>query len=80
MAKPSLMDGLAEPTTSESEDSGLDSGAAFEELRTRFLNGDPEQAKDAFQGLISLCDDDSSEGPAPKGGKPALMIHIGGGK
>jgi hypothetical protein len=75
MAKPSLMDGLAEPTSKDSEDSGLDSGAAFEELRTRFINGDPEQAKDAFQGLMSLCDDDS--GPAPTG-KPALMIHFGG--
>jgi len=76
MAKPSLMDGLTAASAPEEEESGLDSGAAFEELRKRFINGDPEQAKDAFRGLMSLCDDDS-EGAAPKG-KPALMIHFGG--
>jgi hypothetical protein len=74
MGKPSLMDGFSEAAETETE-SGADSGAAFEELRKRFLNGDPEQAKDAFAGLVALCDEDSPAAPANH--KPALHISFG---
>ena len=79
MAKPSLLDGLnATEETAEGEDSGADSGAAFEELRKRFLEGDPEQAKDAFMGLMALCDKDSPE--PTEGKKPAFHVMFGMGK
>lgn len=77
MAKPSLLDGFKAAEETEDE-SGMDSGAAFEELRKRFLEGDPEEAKDAFAGLCALCDEDMSEGePAGEGKKPSLHIMIG---
>jgi hypothetical protein len=77
MAKPSLMDGFSEAAEDTSDESGVDSGAAFEELRKRFLNGDPEEAKDAFSGLIALCDDDSGEPAQSEQHKPSLHIMIG---
>lgn len=77
MAKPSLLDGL-KSSEEQPEESGMDSGAAFEELRKRFLEGDPEEAKDAFAGLLALCDEDSAEPTAAdEQHKPSLHIMIG---
>jgi len=59
----------------ETEESGVDSGAAFEELRKRFLEGSPEEAQDAFAGLLALTDEDAPAGDTGK--KPGLHILIG---
>ena len=75
MEKPSLLDGFQAAEESTDDESGLDSGAAFVELRKRFLEGDPEQAKDAFAGLCALCDEDAGEPMAQH--KPSLHISIG---
>ena len=77
MAKPSLLDGFKDEEKPVEED-GTDEKAAFEELRKRFLEGDPDEAYDAFMGLVSLCDEDEGETPeAMPPGKPILKIHIG---
>lgn len=74
MAKPSLLGGLM---ASDEETESGDSGAAFEELRKRFINGDAAEAQDAFMGLMALCDEGPEEGA---GGKPSLHIMIGKGR
>lgn len=77
--KPSLMEGLREPSdaeeTAEGESSGADSGAAWEELRKRFLEGDPAESQDAFRGLTALCEEEKEAGGYGK--KPALHVMIG---
>lgn len=77
VAKPSLLDGFKAAEESDSDETGLDSGAAFDELRKRFLNGDPEQAKDAFAGLVALCDEDAEPAAQSQEHKPSLHIMIG---
>jgi hypothetical protein len=57
---------------------GADSGAEFDELRKRFLEGDPAEARDAFMGLVSMCEMEG-EGQPSDGKKPALHILIGAG-
>ena len=75
MAKPSLLDGFKAAEESTDDETGLDSGAAFDELRKRFLNGDPEQAKDAFAGLVALSDQDAEPTAPAEQHKPSIL-HI----
>lgn len=70
--------GEAEDTSKEE---GEGDGAAFSELRKRFLDGSDTEAQDAFEGLVALCKGGYEEGEGeetPMHGAPALKIHIGG--
>jgi hypothetical protein len=79
MAKPSLMEAFDGSKADEQD--MPESDGAFDELRKRFVSGDPAEAKDAFMGLMSLCEEEG-EGEYPtegatSGKKPVLQIHIG---
>jgi hypothetical protein len=78
-AKPSLMEGLAaDDTDNGSGAEGIDSSAAWTTLYERFISGDPDQKKDAFKGMMALCEEESEGEPVTANTKPALMIHLGG--